>query len=207
MVDVYEEFVNVFVYKQIWNFVDNSVGSILKVYGRKDSFWENNFLRNKIKLKLSTATYGFIGAVVVTFICVYLFNNYVKLTIVSLFKYILAPFLSNQPTNSFANSHRNDYIGDSGDRISGENLTKILDIASRVQVNQGLNRGISSSGVQDIDVLDGIEGKKNEKGKVVEPESDHMSTSKVSPIEDGSRSSDLICEGEEIVNFSDTVKL
>lgn len=102
---------------------------------------------------IHTATYGIIGALVVTSICIYLFNNYVKLIIKSTFHHLFSP-----RTNGSRSSNGTAAISISGsnDTISTEVLNKILEITrDQTKLNAlHLTRMTSNSGVQPIDTVD-----------------------------------------------------
>lgn len=150
----------------MWNFIDNSVANILKVYGNHTL---NYKFYKKLISKFSTATYGIIGALVVTSICIYLFNNYLKLVIKSIFQYLLKPLASSRSANSI----RQQNINGAGDTISSEVLNKILDITrDQTKLNAlHLTRMTSNSGVQQIDVVDGNESAESDSLNVLEVES------------------------------------
>ncbi|XP_037029161.1 uncharacterized protein LOC119069228 [Bradysia coprophila] len=147
LIDVYEEFINIFVYKQMWNLIDNSVANILKVY----------------------ATHGIIGGIMVTVICVYLFNNYITLVVNSVFHYL---FSMRGSGHRSVNSIRQPNNTGAGDTISTEVLNKILDITrDQTKLNAlHLTRLTSNSGVQPIDIVDGNESAEGE--TVIESETE-----------------------------------
>lgn len=138
----------------------------------------NYKIKNLKKKKISTATYGIIGALVVTAICIYLFNNYVKLIIKSIFHYILTPRTSNRSVNGQQN------ITGAGDTISSEVLNKILEITrDQTKINAlHLTRITSNSGVQQIDVVDGNESAGSDSLHILEVESVEMVTTTAATI-------------------------
>lgn len=105
------------------------------------------------------------GAICVTLICLYLFYNYLKLIIESIFIHIFKPFLSSRSA-----SDRQQYLNGAGDTISKDVLNKILDITiNQTKLNAlHLSRLNLNSGVQQIDVVDGNDSGDNEKLKDVE---------------------------------------
>ncbi len=113
--------------------------------------------------------YGIIGAVVVTSICIYLFNNYVKLIINSIFHYFLTP----RTNRSAYNVETQPNITGAGDTINSEVLNKILDITTyQTRLNAlHLTRMTSNSGVQSIDNVDGNESTESANLNVLEVES------------------------------------
>ncbi|KAJ6637020.1 hypothetical protein Bhyg_09746 [Pseudolycoriella hygida] len=142
LVDVYEEFINVFVYKQMWNFINNSIGHIRKVY----------------------ESHGIMAAIFVTAISICLINNNLKLIIKSIFHYIFTSRSSRR--SGIEQKHSNK----AGDALSTEVLNKILDITrDQTKLNAlHLTRLTSYSGVQQIDVIEDNDSTNSEKLNVVE---------------------------------------